>query len=72
MATDSILPGNGSFMKSHGDRPFDVEYIKKLPVNERMIFARQMTWNPRDKQLYGVNGDNDLVTVSPLGAHNGK
>ena len=59
--------GQWFFMKSPGDRPFDVEYIKKLPVNEENDICAAMTWNPRDKQLYGVNYNNDLVTVSPLG-----
>lgn len=59
--------GQWHFMRSPAERPFDVEYIKKLSVKEEKEICAAMTWNPREKQLYGINADNDLVTVSPLG-----
>ena len=56
--------GQWFFMKSSGDRPFDVEYIKKLPVNEEndicaandMESARQTTirCQRRQRSGYGV------------------
>ncbi len=63
--------GDWWFMRSPADRPFDMEKIKSLPTqrDERQLCSA-LTWDEKDKTLYGVNADNKLVTITPQGKQN--
>ncbi len=65
--------GDWWFMRSPADRPFALEKIKPLPTmrDERQICAA-LTYDDKEKTLYGVNADNKLVTITPLGVQHEK
>lgn len=60
--------GDWLFMKSPADNPFSIEIVKRLTTKaEEAEVCSAMTYNPKTKSLYGVNSNNEFVSITPSG-----
>ena len=60
--------GDWWFMRAPATDPFANENIKKLSsVKEQRQVCSALTYNLKDKTLYGVNAENNLVSITPAG-----
>ncbi|MDE6410741.1 MAG: hypothetical protein K2K81_10955 [Muribaculaceae bacterium] len=60
--------GDWWFMRAPATAPFATENIKKLSsMKEQREVCSALTYNLKDKTVYGVNADNNLVAITPMG-----
>lgn len=59
--------GQWLFMRSPSDNPFAVECMRTLDSRHENEICSALTYNDKDKSLYGVNADCELVKITPSG-----
>lgn len=73
-STDDMIYGYGfdskgdwKFMRAPADNPFAYKVIKDITRGEESEICSALTFNVKDKMLYGVNADGKFVRISANG-----